>query len=654
MLALRNWIASHRQVLLISFFIITDIAFIVIFGAARSIDIPTFHLDGAYQTASGLYRLADGQWPGKDFYPYIGLGPLYILYPIFKIMGGNVAASLFAAYGLSAAMAAFSVMLITFFLAPSHRLLTGIISGSLVLCVVTALYPHVEHNMLERFVPGNSLRPLRSCLPYICMAGVFGLFYAKLRPTLLYGFLGLIAALASLWSNDYGIPTTIAVMIVSVVWAYHSGELTLKNGAIFLSLLILATFLGFVVATHSHYQELLAYNFMDVRKDQYWYFGPWSGDSRILSGRDFLPKIFHDMHRLEWVFLAIIVWVYKKPSPYNLCLAGVGLALLGGGILSTIGGHRGYFSPFMFWGKATVIICIILFLIKKCEGYFKPSWIKINAIIILLIIFIGTFSLSVQHLIRDKNLAKKDEKRFFVIELGGYLPIEWNDYVTQAQAAKGEPIIEEYWGLWSSIVNSHGHVPVDAIIHALGNTRTTFIDYMQTLPDKVVTSTRSMSPDWQPWNVSANWWFYKPLFEHYHATKTSPTTMLWNKTNIQTPWPAVPCVINQDSALPTVILTVPKSGYYEVTIEYNNKGLSPRTLVMARNNLNFAAESDGYISLDPNTASSQFPVALLKSGRNNLDLYLVTAKDNFTKISLTACTAKKILFSDPEILPVLQ
>lgn len=57
---------------------------------------PTQHLDGAFQTASGLFRLDAGQVLGRDFYPYLGIGPLFLLFPIFKLSGATLASSVFS------------------------------------------------------------------------------------------------------------------------------------------------------------------------------------------------------------------------------------------------------------------------------------------------------------------------------------------------------------------------------------------------------------------------------------------------------------------------------------------------------------------------------------------------------------------------------
>src|SRR3712207_3753669 len=58
-------------------------------------EVPTFHMDGAFQTASGLYRLADGQWPGRGFFPYLGIAPVPVLYPGFALPGGAPPATRF-------------------------------------------------------------------------------------------------------------------------------------------------------------------------------------------------------------------------------------------------------------------------------------------------------------------------------------------------------------------------------------------------------------------------------------------------------------------------------------------------------------------------------------------------------------------------------
>jgi hypothetical protein len=80
-------------------YVITALTLVIIaFNALKtSIDVLTSHLDGAFQAASDLFRLDSGRLPGRDFYPYLGIGPLLAIFPIYKIAGADLAATVFAA-----------------------------------------------------------------------------------------------------------------------------------------------------------------------------------------------------------------------------------------------------------------------------------------------------------------------------------------------------------------------------------------------------------------------------------------------------------------------------------------------------------------------------------------------------------------------------
>ena len=70
--------------------IIIWLIFLMLYSVNASVDLPVFHLDGAFQTASGLFRLHAGQLPGKNFFPYLGVGPLLVLFPLFEIFGATI------------------------------------------------------------------------------------------------------------------------------------------------------------------------------------------------------------------------------------------------------------------------------------------------------------------------------------------------------------------------------------------------------------------------------------------------------------------------------------------------------------------------------------------------------------------------------------
>src|SRR3954451_22069902 len=77
-------LVRHRAVRLVALvaLLLLDLAIPLAYARQSSLVLPTMHLDGSFQTASGLFRLESGQWPGKDFFPYLGIGPVMALFPV--------------------------------------------------------------------------------------------------------------------------------------------------------------------------------------------------------------------------------------------------------------------------------------------------------------------------------------------------------------------------------------------------------------------------------------------------------------------------------------------------------------------------------------------------------------------------------------------
>jgi len=44
--------------------------------------LPIYHVDGDFQHASPLFRMESGHFPGRDFYPYVGIIPNMLNYPL--------------------------------------------------------------------------------------------------------------------------------------------------------------------------------------------------------------------------------------------------------------------------------------------------------------------------------------------------------------------------------------------------------------------------------------------------------------------------------------------------------------------------------------------------------------------------------------------
>ena len=140
-------------------------------------EVPTWHMDGAFQTASGLYRLADGQWPGRDFFPYLGIAPVLVLYPVFALLGGELTDTVFAARFVALLTFEAVVGILAVLVAgrrPLRALAWGAAGAALLVVVAELVAPGLWgawNGLLgAAALPGNSLRPIRGFAPYLLAA----------------------------------------------------------------------------------------------------------------------------------------------------------------------------------------------------------------------------------------------------------------------------------------------------------------------------------------------------------------------------------------------------------------------------------------------------------------------------------------------------
>lgn len=140
------------------------------YSLTTAINAPTFHLDGAFQTASGLIRIDSGQFPGKDFFPYLGIGPLLTLYPAFKLFGSNLSSSVFSAQFMTLLLGWFSASTTCQLIVRPRSITVSILVGAVFLVVPIAIANYgsfkLDQSLAFASNPGNSLRPIRAVLPY--------------------------------------------------------------------------------------------------------------------------------------------------------------------------------------------------------------------------------------------------------------------------------------------------------------------------------------------------------------------------------------------------------------------------------------------------------------------------------------------------------
>ncbi|WP_139206153.1 hypothetical protein [Blastococcus sp. DSM 46786] len=587
--------------------------------------VPTYHLDGAFQTASGLFRLAEGQWPGRDFFPYLGIGPVVVLFPAFAAFGGTLAASVFASYFVTLLSLQLVVGLVAALVFPRRPVWAmawaATVPAVLVAVAMTRpeLWSAASGLLANAAVPGNSLRPIRAVAPYLVAAVAFFVLRSawSWRRTAVVG--AVAGAIAALWSNDYGLVSGVLVLVLLTLYAIRWRPASLKR---ILPPLWLAASVSYLVAgfaaTAGHFASLARYNFVDVREDQFWYFSPWGRADRIYSVGDVLHAM--QLEGALWplaVLAGIGVYALLSRSLAPLLLLFTGGSILAGGLAATIGGHTGgYFWSFVLWGSV-VSAAVVVRLVVVGAARLRPvqqlldvrrlrvgarALVSASAIAVLL----SACVVAVQANWSTGSAVAGDPRYAYDAELGGYLD---QDYANQVEQVRGhDGIVEEYMGLGGVINGPNKALPVDSVIAALGSQRDLFQDRMADRPALVVTTAPSAS-NWVTWGLSANWWFYRELFQSYAPTQSSPLTLNWVPVEPAV-WQPVPCQVRESQ----IELAAPSAGLYEVTLQYQGPGRGSRSFTMVQNDVNVASGARGFMALDPGAAEQRFPVALPEPG----------------------------------------
>lgn len=614
-----------------------------------SIDIPINHVDGTFQTASGLVRLNNGLCPGIDFLPYLGIGLLYLLFPFFEIAGGTVSASMFAAQALTYTSFFVSVFCISRLAFCGHAGYSAFIA-SLLLVIGMLIPQHLPDFLFDRLRPGQSLRPIRALAPYciFLVAPLLLKLWGNTRRTAIT--IGAIGALSVLWSNDYGIPSILSLTGFMVSMCLLS-RLNRKNLLTFGISLSVCAALALMLSTCGNPIAIVKYNFVDIAKDQWWYFGPWSDASRIYSLAD-LYKLHESSpnYSLSIVMgLLVCLTAVAAKSIEFFALAWLTIAIILGSLVTSIGGHiePGYLNPPIFHallvGSMLPIGYLLRYKASRGNSALAPTISTINwALFATLSVLMAT--MEIVRFRDDSAVAANDPSRIYVSELGGYLPTNWRWYVEEARLFQST-VIEEYWGIFSAIQGRNGMFPVDSLIHALGTTRDEAKKRLQSNPPESLITTRMGYSGWQAWSLSSNWWFYREAILNYTPVRSSFTSVIWTRKNWTTATHPVNCLVNDGYAE----FFAPEAGLYEISITLEGNPPAGRHLLFTRNRIVHAMRSEGYLSLPTNGLEKVFPMLAMEPGTQPIELRY-QGISGATHPSVARCSATYYDFKHPDVL----
>lgn len=632
--------AIYKKKYLFAVWLILTVSMAIIYGMIQSIYTPVFQLDGAYQTASGLYRINNGFVPGRDFFPYLGLVITWFLYPVFVISGSNMGASVFSAYFMVFMGTIFSIFTFLYF-SKRNNTTSAMLLSLLGAFFVISFYDALNISLLERVTPGNSLKPLRSLVSPLAFILLF-LCVTRIKNMKLEIILvSAICGISLCWSNDFGYPTALMCGVTYIFLLSKRRELKITTLLIFGFFCLLWYLVFSTILTMGNTLSMLKYN-IDIALDQGWYFNSGRpGGTAYSVGQLFsnflIPAIGYKLLALP----AIILIYFKTKNVKHLFLFAIGLSLLLGGIIPVVGGHveYGYAGAYNFWFYCVFLSCIANLASYGLRKYnIIPDALKSNGFQVICCCLLGVVVLynAMNMFKKASYVASTNPNLFFSDKLGGYLSVAWKEYFNLNLGSAN--IQEDYWGLYSAYHSTFSNAPTDSVIHALGTKRTLFNNSLRN-SDVVITASPGGAGQWLDWLLSANWDFYSYVLKNYRLEKRFITTDLWVKEK-QTEWVKEKCIVtNGEVSLPEA-----KPGYYEVSIRYDYSSVRGRGFYMIKNNLNKPADANGFISINKNSDHFNFPV-LVESLTTESKTLPTKVVGNVSQLIISSCTANKI--SDP-------
>ncbi len=527
---------------------ILSIFFLIFFQSLfLSINVEYRPYNGDFQTFNPLRRIFVGQFPGRDFNPYLGLGVTYINAFTTYLLGGNFAASKFSTYFLSVSLH-FIALIILFFLI-GVNLKKAIIAAAFPLITI---YLDREKNIpiWKLIEPSNSNLSLRSSLPFITIILMLLLF--KLRdkkPKLFYSLCGCLISFQVFWSNDYGIPSFLTLFAIIIFDLIKQKQ---HNKFFYFTWLLAFIFISFsieaYILTAGKPTNWIRDNFSGVAADQFWYFLWFNEINKIFTIADIFSNPFLYCYLIAIILLTFYVIFINYNIKYVLLLY-LSTTVYGAGILSSLGGTisaRYYFTSilvalFIFPVIIYYIFSFILKLFKiriNVNNFFKQKTIQ-SSLLIFLIIYYPTISLI--DIIISENFIFNPANNpdfFFVQELGGWLPQHWQKSINIARNIKQElkntpptqRILSTYSSGMDTVAGAFNPTGIDYIIHALGeDSRNKYLQKFHEQKPKYITTLREDKTIWEIWIRRTNWWFYRDFFTNYKPIEATFYNIIWQR-----------------------------------------------------------------------------------------------------------------------------
>jgi hypothetical protein len=510
---------------------------------AHFYQVDFYPINGDFQTFNAVRRLASDGLALRDYPLYLGLGPVSLLYPFYRLLGADFAASVYASHALH--LLVFALMLLV--LARLARLpvwAAGLVAlAGLVLCQPLFLFlptlpwpelPGWLRAVLKLGEPGNSTLGLRALLPFISAALLVLVFCSPLngearRLPWAAALTGLIAGLQPFWSNDYGLAGFLALLVVTPVMGLPALKGRYRaNLAAFAGAVPLGFLLGGLVFLQGRFGDWFG-QLAAVSGEQFWYFGT-DPAAKVLRLAD-LPAPWLSLATLALaglLFLARHLPLLRAEGDgeaHDFLLVYIAATCLAAGQASSIGGQieAHYFLPLRLCLPFLALALLGRLLGSISVGREQPRWPRLEramSVAALLCLLAAVTVVGQQALERREGLRALPRQAALGGDAGPwFLPaLEQADGLARELAGltPDRRVFSTYstaFDLAAGAVQPSGY---DYIIHALGGAaRQHYLDSLHAANAPYATTIRATLSKWADWEWRVNWWFYREFLTLY-------------------------------------------------------------------------------------------------------------------------------------------
>lgn len=552
----------------------------------HGIAVSTFPTDGTFQLYNPLRRLDAGQHIGSDFPFFHGVGVPWLHFPVYKLLGSNI---------FAAETAKWLVIVIIFVLSTVTFFYSYFRSLSKTL-VASALFITGSMFFIDVIAPGGSLRGLRSAFPIFVAAALIwqgksyiSIRWLKLRYNELVAIL--LIGLSYTMGTEHGVASTIAYACTLTLLHRRKGikkwivELFLK-----LSLVAVATLALLTVFTGGHPLEALRYMFMEVPKDQSWYFG--APPNPYLSVNNLLPGLFIPGLLPLWIITIFgaamgfyASWLKDDPR-----LKYITVLFLMYGVVVFAGTVLGYYIPAVqlvplerAMGLVLALGTVELVFGTKPSSHHMHTKLQIRTTHALRIVSSLAIAAPIVYGLYHVGSNLSDINISSVIRIARHdrnsedytsLNTQWKARIDSFRPylSSDKTLWSTYSGAYEGVFHRFSQAPggEDYIIHALGDERRNnyLSGFIQEKPYYVTT----LRPDffyYEEWLWGTSGDFYHYLFTHYELIDQNDSHYLWRileePVAQNTEWETAPTDGNRFYLPPTA----DKLSVYQVDITYS-------------------------------------------------------------------------------------